>query len=294
MQKRSGFTLIELLVVIAIIAVLIGLLLPAVQKVRDAAARAQSMNNLKQMGLAIHQYHDVNQYLPPAFVDWDSGNNAAWYDRAGSTHYFILPYIEQNALAQIGPDYYFWQVYTNHAIKTYLNPCDITTPGGGLENDYGALYGVTGYAANFQSLGWYFNTGNNHIMKLVAVTDGLSNTIFLSEKMTVCKNANYADTAIQGDPNYYNIWAYGRTAWKEWNPVFAYQVTGTASIFQVMPISGGASATCDPRYATAPRAGGILVCLGDGSARMVNAGVSPTTWWAACTPQSGDLLGNDW
>jgi prepilin-type N-terminal cleavage/methylation domain-containing protein len=293
-STRRGFTLIELLVVIAIIAVLIGLLLPAVQKVREAAARTQSLNNLKQIGLAIHNYHDTAGYLPPAWVDWDSDYNPKWYNQCGSTHYYILPYIEQSALAQKGPPYYFWQVYQNHAIKTYLNPSDASSPADGLFNDSGyGVYGVTGYAANYQSLGYFLNDATNNIMRITGVTDGLSNTIFMAEKTTVCQNAVYDNNAY-GDPSYYNIWAYGRTAWAEWNPVFAYQVTGPASKFQVQPIFQGPAANCDPRYASAPRSAGILTGLGDGSVRLVSASISPNTWWAACTPTGGEVLGSDW
>jgi prepilin-type N-terminal cleavage/methylation domain-containing protein len=298
-RVRHGFTLIELLVVIAIIAVLIGLLLPAVQKVREAAARAQSQNNLKQIGLAIHGYNDNNKYLPPAFVDWDSNNNQAWKDRCGSTHYYILPYIEQDALARRGPPanpnagpYFFWNVYQNNGIKTYVNPSDASCPQNGLYNDPGyGLYGVTGYVANYQALGYFLNDASNKIIGLDAVPDGLSNTIFMAEKVATCDRPR-----ISGSPvgPYYNIWAYGRTAWPEWNPVFAYQIVGPASKFQVQPTTEGSTATCDPRLASAPRAAGILVGLGDGSVRVVSPSVSPDTWWAACTPDKGEVLGADW
>src|SRR5579872_417094 len=95
---RRGFTLVELLVVIAIIAVLIGLLLPAVQKVRDAAARAQCANNLKQIGIALHNYHDVNKMFPPGYIDGNTNPNSTPDNDIGpgwGWASFILPFVEE-------------------------------------------------------------------------------------------------------------------------------------------------------------------------------------------------------
>src|SRR6516165_9158846 len=97
-RKRIGFTLIELLVVIAIIAILIGLLLPAVQKVREAAARTQSRNNLNQVSLAMRSFEAAYEITPPMFGQVKSGGVS------GSIYYHLLPHMEQNAIYTLGPD----------------------------------------------------------------------------------------------------------------------------------------------------------------------------------------------
>jgi prepilin-type N-terminal cleavage/methylation domain-containing protein/prepilin-type processing-associated H-X9-DG protein len=183
--RAAGFTLIELLVVIAIIAVLIGLLLPAVQKVRAAAARIQCGNNLHQMGLAMHSYHDTHHAFPPAFAKPSNYGWAVW----------LLPFVEQdNLYAAINPDATTLAVnaQTTRPLKVYTCPAD---PGAAVINPYFSGYAKSNYAVSEQ-----VSDGGSAI-PMSQITDGLSNTLMIGERDTLSQvGALWAgrDTATPG------------------------------------------------------------------------------------------------
>src|SRR5579859_1731993 len=150
--RRRAFTLIELLVVIAIIGVLLGLLLPAVQKVRDAAGRARCLNQVKQLGLAAHQCHDVNTKLPPMVGNYPNSTSGDF----GNAFFFLLPYLEQQALYSATwtgtaheLDNLANGVYAQ-PVKVFVCPADSAAPPAGV-----ALNGwaAGSYAANYQVFG---------------------------------------------------------------------------------------------------------------------------------------------
>ncbi len=181
---QRGFTLIELLVVIAIIAILIGLLLPAVQKVREAAARMKCSNNLKQLGLAIHSYHDRNNAFPQNYKK--VGGNA-W--EALSAHYFILSDIEQgNLYNQFESNATNWGVTHDQLMKTKL--ATFRCPSAqdpGIPNDYWSGPGSNyGWSTGSRVYCIWDNDANGMVShqkqrKMADITDGLSNTLLASE-----------------------------------------------------------------------------------------------------------------
>jgi prepilin-type N-terminal cleavage/methylation domain-containing protein len=242
-MKRQGFTLIELLVVIAIIAVLIALLLPAIQSVREAANRAHCQNNLKQIGLALDQYHETNLHYPSGLMVAVGGSASGALTTAeagkianppvvngwGSWLTWILPYVEQghlfSQLSLVGPNV---NAYTNCAggtsalsatvIPTYICPTDYMPITVVPYDSY--YFGANSYFGNAGTLAWaddspesaslngvlYYNSS----VRKDQITDGLSNTFLVGERNS---------SPIPGDPsdptNF--ISNYRGWAWTDWN-----------------------------------------------------------------------------
>jgi prepilin-type N-terminal cleavage/methylation domain-containing protein len=291
--RWRAFTLIELLVVIAIIAILIGLLVPAVQKVREAAARIQCSNNLKQLSLATINCADTNaNKLPPSIglypqQTWPSGGSP--YNSTGGIFLHILPYIEQDTLYKAtlvangdendnrnggNPTYsqwmLEWNIHSMARVKTLICPSDHTMNANDTVN---ASYGANGQI--FTEGYW----ANNIQRYPASITDGTSNTVFYTDKLSHCANGNY------GDNN-----------WPDWGPKMYSPNYGDAynpaPIFDVRPI--GNPANCTGGRGSSDHTGGIVVGLADGSTHFISTGVSVSTWTAAMSPANGDVLGSDW
>jgi prepilin-type N-terminal cleavage/methylation domain-containing protein len=325
--RSRAFTLIELLVVIAIIAILIGLLLPAVQKVREAAARMSCSNNLKQLGLALHNYHDVNGKLPPAYylgrgINWDDENNIG-----PSWSIMILPYIEQdNVYKQVsanianyqalcppnttgGSNDQGWRAIRNISLKSYKCPSEDSdqilgarTGGSWARGNYAANAGPCGLndSANGASPTYGYGGGKpgggvmciNWGSTIQGIKDGSSNTVMVNH-MRVGPDA--------GDMR--GTWAFGLNGCVTANcangDCYYPNDTGCCSDDVLGCVdrpdmamgcwSGGYGQT----QARSAHSGQVLACMGDGSVRGIRDGITAQTWFYMISRNDGQTINSN-
>jgi len=274
-------------VVIAIIAILIGLLLPAVQKVREAAARMSCSNNLKQCGVAIHNYASASDgatKIPPIEYYLPGAQSPGWTPFMGA----LLPFMEQqNIYNRANGSGAMWNNGNATAvIKSFICPSDPSPASSLCINGWAA----TSYAPNYLMFGPTTatdpSTGQSNqipMYNIGNIPDGTSNTVGMVERYASCPQYGWS-----------NAWAYPQGTYWGWNSNGA--AWGPWGLYNPQiqpPLRNTSVQAAHPYY---PNTGHslCLVLLMDGSARGVSASVSATTWQRACTPDDGQPLGSNW
>jgi prepilin-type N-terminal cleavage/methylation domain-containing protein/prepilin-type processing-associated H-X9-DG protein len=289
--RRCGFSLIELLVVIAIVAILVGLLVPAIQKVRAAADRAKCLNNLKQLGLALHSYLDTNGGFPAA-VTFDVVDNPAASSIFVSWIPYILPYIEQEGLYR---KYNFKVRFDDPANDTGVNQTRIALLGcpsapaahDGAITDYGATCGLN---QNFMPNPFMDPIppvdptfmgvlGRNFSRKIGDITDGTSNTLMVAEDAGRTESWQMG-TLMGPAPGGHPTWA---------DPQTRLLIAGFNPVTNSPP--GPCAVNCTNNgeaYSFHP--GGANVLFADGSARMIGANLDLNIMVALLTRSGGEII----
>ncbi|MCC9608188.1 DUF1559 domain-containing protein [Blastopirellula sp. JC732] len=314
-RKRFGFTLVELLVVIAIIGVLIALLLPAVQQAREAARRMSCTNNMKQMGLALHNYHDTHQVFPPGLLHPDSsattGATSSWFPFSKWANgygwgTFILPFMEQNGLHDALESIPVWSAPNAQvSISAYECPSDPSPslnpyyydgfylPRGGLPDDQ--RMAKSNYVANHgtglaRPTGGSYGNGASALhtsFRFRDFTDGTSNTIYLSERDGVRKSSLTSSSPSGGA-----IWIGApkiATGGSFQHNHCSFASSATTATTRPINLPTGKSLVQD--VASSQHVGGVNVTLVDGSVHFLSENTSWETVAALARRADGEVVG---
>lgn len=307
LRYRRGFTLIELLVVIAIIAILVALLLPAVQQAREAARRAKCKSNLKQIGIAFHNYHDIFNMLPPGNISRPDGQvipRRPWT-------FSILPQLDLNTLLDIAEVNF--PLAISRELSSYICPSDtISGPwaaSGASRSNYAGCFSPDGTLVDteaYTSGRWTYDTGSlnnpakqkgifnfNTCRRLRDVTDGTSTTVFVSEVISGQGGTN--------DPR--GVWS------SDWGAQYTHMIGPNSSSPDIIwsavaswcpnpvpfmaPCVGTGPSWSEERYGARSRhIGGLHTLMGDGSVRFVSNSINFTTWRSLGSIGGDEVIGD--